>query len=428
MDRTPKHPEGLVSGRREVRPPRTLWGRRLGRRRLGSGGDDGGGGGHRPYGPPPSLLSKFASPVLIALVMAAGAFLGIKLSRSSGIAEQPPKPPSEVIVKDGHRYLWRKVQPAAPGKVYWGAFRLGAPYRTGLVSSLEEEVGAPPAVIMWYQEWAGQPDFPVKEADWLFDRGIVPMLTWEPWKPPDVFGTVVNDQPRFSLKRIVDGKWDGYLTRYAKEIARYGGPVMLRPMHEMDGFWYPWSGSAQVSEGNSPLEYIRAWRHMWRIFRDAGASNVTWVWSVNHLSVPDTADNQIRNYWPGKRYVDWVGVSGFNWGTANPRTVWKGFEAVEGPRYRELLAYGRPIAITEMGAPEVGGNKARWIRDAFRDIHSRFPKLRMVIWYDKQDTPEREWQIDSSPQSLEAFQRAVDHPKVLSADAALATAEPHVPR
>ena len=279
---------------------------------------------------------------------------------------------------------------------------------------------------MWYQEWSDQPSFPVDEAAWLFDRGIVPMVTWEPWKPPAVFGTIVNNQPRFSLKRIADGAWDPYIEKYARQIKSYGGPVMLRPMHEMDGFWYPWSGTVQTSVGNSPTEYKMAWRHIWRVFRDVGATNVTWVWSVNHVSVPDTAANNISNYWPGKKFVDWIGFSGFNWGTASPFSVWKGFDSVERQRYDQLLHWNKPIALTEMGAPEVGGNKAQWIHQSFQDIFAQYPHLRLVIWYDKQDSPVRQWQINSSPASLAAFRQVIADPRVLNADAAQVTASPDV--
>src|SRR5204863_9146543 len=144
------------------------------------------------------------------------------------------------------------------------------------------------------QEWAGRPDFPARDAAWLLRQGMVPMLTWEPWRPPKVFGRIVDNQPKFSLRRIADGVWDSYIRRYAREIERYGGPVMLRPMHEMDGYWYPWSGTVQQNAGNSPAEYVKAWRHMWNIFQSVGATNVTWVWSVNHVSLPNTVENQIE--------------------------------------------------------------------------------------------------------------------------------------
>jgi hypothetical protein len=366
------------------------------------------------------------STVLIALVMGAGAFAGTWLAHTKTKIVPDTAAPSRLFHgAQGQPQLYGKVLPPGKDKVYWGAFRLGAPYDTKLVTGLEAEVHRRPAVLMWYQEWARQPDFPVDEAAWLFDRGIVPMVTWEPWQPPKVFGSIVNDQPRFSLKRIADGKWDAYIARYAREIKRYGGPVMLRPMHEMDGFWYPWSGTVQRSAGNSPTEYKKAWRHIWRVFRDVGATNVTWVWSVNHVSVPDTPANNIRNYWPGKKFVDWIGFSGFNWGTASPFSVWKGFDSVELDRYKALLRWHKPIALTEMGAPEGGGNKAQWIRDSFKAIFDHYPMLKLAVWYDKQDSSQRDWQINSSPSSLQAFRRVISDPRVLEADAAQATATPH---
>jgi hypothetical protein len=376
--------------------------------------------------PSASRFGRGLSVAAIALALGGGALLGTYVLKKSPIAEHAQHATVGVRDAQGHIHLWGKILPPPTGKIYWGAFRLNAPYDTKLVSGLESEVGRRPAVLMWYQEWNGEPAFPVDEAAYLFDRGIVPMVTWEPWKPPSVFGDLVNDQPRFSLKRIVDGAWDPYITRYAREIEEYGGPVMLRPMHEMDGFWYPWSGTVQKSAGNSPVEYIRAWRHIWRIFRDVGASNVTWVWSVNHVSVPDTSANQIDNYWPGKKYVDWIGFSGFNWGTASPASIWKGFDSVELDRYKQILRWNRPIALTEMGAPEVGGDKATWIKDSFKEIFDHYPQMKLVIWYDKQDSPERQWQIDSSPQSLQAFKDVIADPRVLEASAALVTAAPHV--
>ena len=89
------------------------------------------------------------------------------------------------------------------------------------------------------------------------------MLTWEPWKPPKIAGKLVPNQPRYRLARIAAGKFDRYLHRYARQVKAYGGPLILRPFHEMDGFWYPWGGTAN---GNTPLDFVRAWRHVHRIF------------------------------------------------------------------------------------------------------------------------------------------------------------------
>jgi beta-mannanase len=272
---------------------------------------------------------------------------------------------------------------------------------------------------MWFQQWDGKPDFQVADAAWLYHAGIVPMISWEPWRPPDVHGRLVVNQTRFRLSRIADGAFDGFIRRYATQIRDYGGPVFLRPMHEMNGNWYPWAGTA---DGNTPAEFVAAWRHIHDVFEQVGATNVTWVWSVNNYSVPRSSDNQVAAYWPGAKYVDWIGISAFNWGPTNPPSSWHGLDVVLAPAYQQLLAFHKPMILTETAAPEVGGDKAEWITDTYSEILADYPELRGVIWYDKHDESGRDFRIDSSPAALAAFRHAVANPRWLSADAAQATA------
>jgi hypothetical protein len=355
-------------------------------------------------------LHRLLSASSVLLIVAGGAALSVKLQ----VAERASATP----VAQGHRArpLAGKVEPAAGKRVYWGTFRQDAPYVRAEVEAVRAETGAWPAIQMWYQEWDGRPDFDVLSARWLEARGIVPMVTWEPWRPPDEFGNLVVDQSEYSLARIAAGDLDPYIARYASSIRRFGGPVMLRPFHEMDGFWYPWGG---LVNGNTPAVYVAAWRHVHDLFRTMGATNVTWVWSVNHRSVPDTEENQPAAYWPGRAYVDWIGISGFNWGSAGAGSVWKSFEDVYAERYAELLTFGRPIALTEVAAAELGGDKAAWITDAFATITARYPRVRAVIWYDKLDSSERDWRIGSSPESQAAFKAAMVGPRYAGGPAAL---------
>jgi hypothetical protein len=361
-------------------------------------------------------MRKALSLFAILVAISGGVVLGYNLRHSKSLTLQPIITPSGPLPTYP---LAGKIQAPPKGDIYWGAFRQGAPYDTSLVQQLADQVGYRPAIVMWYQEWWGQPDFPTVQAAWLYDEGIVPMISWEPWRPPTQFGALVVNQPQYRLSRIAGGAFDSYITKYAEQIKAYGGPVIMRPFHEMDGFWYPWGGTVN---GNTPAEFVAAWRHIWDIFNKVGASNVTWIWSVNHISVPDTANNQIQDYWPGSKYVDWVGYSGFNWGTSSPLSTWAGFDAVYQQRYQDLLQYGKPIMITEMGCPEVGGNKAEWITQAFQTLKASYPQISAVVWYDKADSALRQWQIDSSAASLAAFKSVISQPWVLSANAAQMTA------
>ena len=58
---------------------------------------------------------------------------------------------------------------------------------------------------------------------------------------------------------LEDGVWP-VAPRRNQAGARY-----LRPMHEMNGNWYPW---AEGVNGNVAGDYVNAWRHVRAIFRD----------------------------------------------------------------------------------------------------------------------------------------------------------------
>lgn len=366
---------------------------------------------------PRALRWGRAGTIITAIAVVAIVVSGVAIGQlvGSGI-EARVAPPAE------RRNVARAEPVRAPASgFYWGAFRDGAPYDRTLIEQLEVDVGSRPSLVMWYHEWHGRQLFPTAEAIWLSERGIVPVISWEPWRPPVAFGELVVKQPAYTLARIAGGSFDRYIRAYADRVREYGGPLMLRPFHEMDGYWYPWSG---LANGNTAADFVRAWRHVHDVFTAAGATNVTWVWSVNHVSVPDTPENDIANYWPGPRYVDWTGISGFNWGRASPLSAWKGIDATIGARYAQLLRYDKPIALMETGAPEIGGDKAAWITSTFARLGAAYPGIDAAIWYDRRDSNERDWRIDSSARSLAAFRAAVGRPPARRADAAWSTTLP----
>ena len=274
------------------------------------------------------------------------------------------------------------LQPTRPGAVappatgaYVGVFRPPAPFNRKAMASYSSISSKRPAIIMWYQQWAyDEPhEFDPAAVVSLYDRGIVPMITWEPWDPGKNANFALNgqDQKTYQLANIVGGKFDPYIQQFARDVKSVRGPVMIRPMHEMNGNWYPWCGTVN---GNTPAEYIAAWRHIHDIFVQEGATNVTWVWSINHESIPNTPANAFSAYYPGDAYVDWTSVSGFNWGTTTPVEQWRTFDFW----YRTPLTYlgtlGKPIIISEFASVEQGGDKAAWITDAYTRIRTEYPR------------------------------------------------------
>jgi beta-mannanase len=174
--------------------------------------------------------------------------------------------------------------------------------------------------------------------------------------------------------------------------------MLLRWAWEMNGDWFEWDGS---HNGRHPAAYVRAYRRIHRIFREAGAGNVAFVWSPNWNSSPDASWNRMERYYPGDEYVDWVGVSGYNFFAESPRTL---FQHV-------VRAYGtnKPIMLAETAAIEHGGNsKAKWIT-ALAAYVRRTPSIGAVVWFDtdvQHDSAEN-FRFDSTTAALAAYRTMV---------------------
>lgn len=271
----------------------------------------------------------------------------------------------------------------APGSgVLLGVSNFRLVSRSGAIAEWAEANGPDPRIVNWFQQWlTGERRFRPDWAHRVARAGSVPMITWEPWSAPEGEKHVAI-QPGINLARIADGAYDGYIRAWARDVAAYKGPVMIRLMHEMNGGWYPWGVAVN---GNSPALYVKAWRHVHRIFDGAGARNVSWIWSINNLERIAGEDHDIDAYYPGDDWVDWVSTSGFNWGTAYSWSSWRTAEPLYRDTYRQLVRFGKPIMISEIGTTGEGGDARTWIRQTFQSLRADFPKLRAVLWYDDID-------------------------------------------
>jgi hypothetical protein len=266
----------------------------------------------------------------------------------------------------------------------------GAPTDLSTLTDLTAKLGQAPGQVTWYAAWATVPDFDSTGAARIAATGAVPEVTWEPWDP-----AAGVTQPAYSLDRITAGAYDSYISRWAREIRSYGSPVVIRFAHEMNGNWYPW---AEGVNGNGPGDFRAMWRHVTDVFRSARASNVTWTWAPN---VPYQGSVPLPGLYPGDAYVGRVGLDGYNWSTMFEWSSWQSFADVFSPGLVDLAQLTtKPVYIAETASPEVGGDKAAWIRDmwAFLAAH---PEVRGITWFSF--AKEADWRIDSSQASLDAF-------------------------
>lgn len=263
----------------------------------------------------------------------------------------------------------------------------------GEVNETEQAVRAHAGVVMFFADWAG-PLPTVAQLREIGERGAIPEITWEPW---DAVSPRRDRQPDYRLGRIAAGVHDDLIRRFGRRLAAYGRPVRLRFAHEMNAGTYPWSADRN---GNRTGDFVHAWRRVHQLILEEGADDVRFVWSPR-------ADAHFEPFWPGRRYVDVIGMSGFNGGSELDWSGWRNPEAIFAPNLKAVrrLAPGIEMELSEVASAEGGGSKARWIEQLFAMLDEQFPEVRTVVWFDVDK--EARWPIASSRGSAEAFASAL---------------------
>ncbi|MEV4640919.1 glycosyl hydrolase [Actinoplanes sp. NPDC049548] len=282
-------------------------------------------------------------------------------------ASAPTPPP--VVTKGGGPVPFR------PGKVMLGAYLdLSARTRTQAQQLRRQQTGRDERILHVFYDWD---DLLPRTVEGLPDHAF-PMVSWR--------GTRYAD--------ITSGAADDLIARAARRLKKVGRPLLLRWAWEMNGDWYPWGAARNDKDAGG---FVESWRRLHRIFGEEGADNVAWVWSPNWNSAPVADWNTHAALYPGDKYVDWVGVSGYNLHHEKPETLF-------GPIYRSYAAR-KPILISEVGAVDRGGRtKADWIT-LFAQWVEAHPAVGGVAWFDTDTHPgyTEKWRIDTDPQSLAAY-------------------------
>jgi mannan endo-1,4-beta-mannosidase len=259
------------------------------------------------------------------------------------------------------------------------------------VDTIIDWLGTTPATWTLWSNWGsrgeatecsadvGRCAFPGEAAAGLLARGITPMIWWQPSAPP---GRERGEYARYI--RIINGRHDDYIRAWATDARDHGGPIILRFAHEMNGKWYPW-GITRFD--NTPERYKKAWQHVWRIFRDVGASNVRFLWSPAREICKGCEPNyRFEDFYPGNRFVDYIGLNAYN----SAKYKWRSMTGVlERPiaRLREVsqterFPRGKPIIIDEVGSNHIGGSKAEWLDDGYYDVFRRWPRVKAIVYFD----------------------------------------------
>ncbi|MEK6276833.1 MAG: glycosyl hydrolase [Actinomycetota bacterium] len=304
---------------------------------------------------------------------------------------------------------------AKPRKLYWGAHigdqltGTAAPYDMGAVSKFAAIAGKGLSMVgvsAAFADCSSSPctfyGFPTTLMEDVRQYGAIPFFTWASQATPP--GGL--SQPNFQLSDVISGKHDAYIRSFAAGAKSWGHPFFLRFNPEMNGNWFSWS---ERRNGNRRGESVAAWRHVHDIFTSVGATNATWVWCPNvNISDDSALQHNLRALYPGRKYVDWTCLDGFNWGLRAGSPGWLSFKQIFRRTYRRVIkiAPTKPMVLGEVASSDSGGSKAAWIRNMLRTIPNKYRKIRGIIWNDVHDR-DTNWPIETSRSATRAFRRGI---------------------
>lgn len=284
------------------------------------------------------------------------------------------------------------------------SFMMGVHVENSLdVHSLNQELDTHFGSQLFYKPINSTYDDYFKE---MLKEERVPVITF-------LFETLGEDEETVDneiLQRIINGEFDKNILSWADGTKSMNSPVLFRLGNEMNGVWSDWSHKNSYNDADL---YVLAYRHFVDIFRSENVENAFFVWNPNEISDPYYAWNHASMYYPGDDYVDWVGMTAYNFG----KTQWgnyRYFDELYEKLYTDyLISYtSKPFMIGELGSVETGGDKALFIREMFEKIPTEYTNIKMAFWFHDEHHPYN-FKISTSPSSISSFTEGMKRDSVI---------------
>jgi hypothetical protein len=264
---------------------------------------------------------------------------------------------------------------------------------------------------------------------------------YERWREtgtrPVLHIATTNDQTLAEMitpQQIALGGGDDYLLQLNNFFATHGLPAYIRPLGEPNRCLNAWSGvecDGTLKGGeHSAYWYKQAFRRISAIVRGGQTlegidttlaeiglpplnrtkgpnptslppAPVSIIWSALPGGSPRVQGNFPGNYWPGSRWVDWVGTDFYS-----QYPVWKDLgRFYEGKQWRN-----KPIAITEWAVS--GEDEPRFAKQLVSWTVKR-PRVRMFIYYTGFGKG-NEYELGLYPRTANTFRKKIRRANFLS--------------
>ena len=273
-----------------------------------------------------------------------------------------------------------------------------------------------------------------------WQRGALPVITWQ--SAPHDYPNAQQNISSYAMKQVARGTFDHYLASFATGIVDTRLPVVIRLDQEMNGNWYPWSAGYQLpGDRQHPCllpsgvaAHLGDLRGRGRQpLHDLGLDAVP---GPTPLSVDSTTgftrgDTGLLEDYPGDPYVDWIGMSGYQFRPSQPSTYDFIFGGTLNGNAVDIglkrVSARKPIFIAEMGSAQTVGSgqdntavKAAWTATTLAAVAADPRIVGFVLFNNnvkglhtiKLDdgahlTVDTDWEFDSSPSALAAFRKGI---------------------
>ena len=259
-----------------------------------------------------------------------------------------------------------------------GVYEPGTPGSWAQIAGFTGATGVKPRIVVYYSPW--KDPFSTSFAQEAWGHGAYVLVQLQP--------------NGVTLASIAAGGSDAYLRSYAEAVVAFGHPVILSFGHEMNGDWYSWGDGHQ-----SATSFVAAWRHIVRVFRAAGAANVTWLWTVNSV---EGASSALSQWWPGAAYVSWTGIDGYYFQATDT------FSSVFGATIADIRTFSSaPLLIAETAVGTTTDRESQ-IDALLASVSEQ--GLAGLVWFDEAQHAglyHQDWRLEDDPSALAAFSAAV---------------------
>jgi hypothetical protein len=177
------------------------------------------------------------------------------------------------------------------------------------IEQFEQAAGRKPVLAEFDQHWFEGLQFPRDKVMTVWRSGQIPFVRMEPHSgSPYGQGNPPEQYPGdYSLQNIIDGKFDTPLRAWADAARDTDIPILMEFGIEENNSFGPWAGDwngagqtngyGDPSLPDGPERFRDAYRHLVTLFRDEGATNVTWFFHVDTWYSPRLPWDTYANYY-----------------------------------------------------------------------------------------------------------------------------------